>query len=283
MIVAATAGELAAADRETGDVGIVMTMGALHRGHIDLMRAAREAVGADGTVVATIFVNPAQFGPGEDFARYPRTFDDDRAACADAGVDVLFAPDVIEIYGSPDGMPHDAVTVDPGPLGDILEGQSRRGHFRGVLTVVHKLLALADPDLAFFGEKDYQQLVLVGRMVRDLRMRSRVVGVPTVRETDGLALSSRNRYLSAEDRDIATTIPHALETVVATAGHGVDAAVAAGREVVAATAGIALDYLEIVDPDLGPPPEAGPARALIAARVGTTRLIDNMPCWVGQR
>jgi pantoate--beta-alanine ligase len=283
VIVVSSTAELDAIARPRGAVATVMTMGALHRGHTELMRIAREAVGPDGIVIATVFVNPAQFGPSEDFERYPRTLDDDVAASDTAGVDIVFAPSVVEIYGSVEGLSDDSVTVDPGPLGDILEGATRRGHFRGVLTVVNKLLSMTAPDVAFFGEKDYQQLVLIRRMVRDLSMRPRIVGVPTVREPDGLALSSRNRYLSVEERITATTLPHALETVAATTGEGVEAALAAGREVAAATAGIALDYLEIVDPDLGPAPAAGPARALIAARVGTTRLIDNVPCWVGAR
>ena len=281
MKVVTSAPELAAAERGVGESAVVMTMGALHDGHAELMRAARRAVGADGTVIATIFVNPTQFAPGEDFDRYPRTLDDDLAICADCGVDLVFTPSVAEVYGAPGGMPADAVTVNPGPLGDILEGVTRKGHFAGVLTVVHKFLAMTAPDAAYFGEKDYQQLVLIRRMVRDLNMAVRIEGVPTVREADGLARSSRNRYLTEEERSIATTIPHALETVAASLVDGTDVAVAAGREVVAATAGIALDYLEVTDPDLGPAPASGPARALIAVRVGSTRLIDNVPCWVG--
>ncbi len=281
MRVVASVSELAMAERGSGDSAVVMTMGALHDGHIELMRAARREVGVDGTVIATIFVNPAQFAPGEDFERYPRTLEADLAACEDAGVDLVFTPTVSEVYGSPEGLPVDAVTVDPGPLGDILEGVTRKGHFRGMLTVVHKLLAMTGPDVAFFGEKDYQQLVLIGRMVRDLNMPVRIEGVPTVREPDGVARSSRNRYLSSEERVIATTIPHALETVAASLADGVEVAVAAGREVVAATAGIALDYLEVTDPELGPAPVAGPARVLIAVRIGSTRLIDNIPCRMG--
>ena len=281
MRVVASVSELAMAERGSGDSAVVMTMGALHDGHVELMRTARREVGVDGTVIATIFVNPAQFAPGEDFERYPRTLEADVAACEDAGVDLVFTPTVSEVYGSPEGLPVDAVTVDPGPLGDILEGVTRKGHFRGMLTVVHKLLAITGPDVALFGEKDYQQLVLIGRMVRDLNMPVRIEGVPTVREADGVARSSRNRYLSSEERVIATTIPHALETVAASLADGVDVAVAAGREVVAATAGIALDYLEVTDPELGPAPEAGPARVLIAVRIGSTRLIDNIPCRIG--
>lgn len=282
MIVVTSQSELDAADHGSAITATVMTMGALHEGHAELMRAARGVVGADGTVIATIFVNPAQFEPGEDFARYPRTFDDDLAACDEAGVDIVLAPTVAEVYGTSDGLCADAVTVDPGPMGGILEGITRRGHFRGMLTVVHKLLGMTAADVALFGEKDYQQLVLIRRMVGDLNLRVRIVGVPTVREEDGLARSTRNRYLTPEDRSIATTLPHALDTVAATLHAGVEPALAAGREVVAATAGIALEYLEVVDPELGPAPDDGPARALIAARIGTTRLIDNVPCWVGE-
>lgn len=268
---------------EKMQVAVVMTMGALHDGHAELMRTAREHVGSDGFVVATIFVNPAQFGIGEDFARYPRTLESDLALCEQAGVDLVFTPAVDEVYGSAEGMSDTAITVDPGAVGDILEGATRPGHFRGVLTVVHKFLSMTRADVSFFGEKDYQQLVLIRRMVQELNLPVRIEGVATVREADGLALSSRNRYLSDEDRVIATTVPHTLETVVASLDEGVDVAIAAGREVVAATAGIALDYLEVRAPNLGPAPEVGPARVLIAARIGTTRLIDNMACTVARR
>lgn len=281
MRVVTSAAELSDAERGPGHTALVMTMGALHEGHSELLRSARRAVGIDGTVIASIFVNPTQFGPGEDFDRYPRTLDEDLVRCESAGVDLVLTPTVTEVYGDPDGMPAGAVTVDPGPLGDILEGVTRPGHFRGVLTVVHKILSMTAPDAAYFGEKDYQQFVLVGRMIRDLSMGVRIVGVPTVREPDGLALSSRNRYLSSDERRLATTVPHALKTVAASLVDGVDAAVAAGREVVAATAGIALEYLAVTDPELGPAPTRGPARALIAVRVGSTRLIDNVACWVG--
>jgi pantoate--beta-alanine ligase len=234
-------------------------------------------------VIATVFVNPTQFAPGEDFERYPRALDADVALCEDAGVDLVFSPDAVEVYGSSSGLVPNAVTIDPGPLGDLLEGASRAGHFRGMLTVVHKLMCITGPDVALFGEKDYQQLVLIRRMVQDLSMRVEVLAVPTVREADGLALSSRNRYLSAVEREVAASVPHAVETVCACLHEGVEAAVAAGRELVAATPGIALDYLVVTDPELGAAPAAGPARVLVAARVGATRLIDNRECWVGPR
>ncbi len=172
-----------------GRVGVVMTMGALHAGHASLLATARAEV---DHLIATIFVNPLQFGPNEDFARYPRTLETDLAMCAESGVDAVFAPPPTEMY--PTGQP--LVRVDPGPLGTILEGASRPGHFDGVLTAVLKLLNLTRADDAYFGEKDYQQLVLIRTMARDLDLPARIVGVPTVRESDGLALSSRNRYLS---------------------------------------------------------------------------------------
>ncbi|HEY8472233.1 MAG TPA: pantoate--beta-alanine ligase [Natronosporangium sp.] len=266
--VVRTRAELAAARAElAGPVAVVMTMGALHEGHAALLRAARARA---ASVIATIFVNPLQFGPTEDFHRYPRTFDADLAVCGQAGTDLVFAPAREELY--PDGEP--AVRVDPGPLGTVLEGASRPGHFAGVLTVVLKLLHLTAPDLACFGEKDYQQLVLVKAMVRDLDLPVTIVGVPTVREPDGLALSSRNRYLSPAERTRARALSAALRAGAETAAAGGDAAAvlaAAHKEV----RDIDLDYLELTDPGLGPAPATGPARLLIAARVGTTRLIDN--------
>ena len=253
-----------------GRVVLVPTMGALHEGHASLLRAAH----AHGdSAVASIFVNPTQFGPGEDFERYPRTFDADLQVCEREGVDVVFAPTVEEVY--PGGDPQ--VTVDPGPMGSELEGAVRPGHFRGVLTVVAKLLGLVRPDAAIFGQKDYQQLVLIRQMVRDLSMHVRVVGGDTVRERDGLALSSRNAYLSSDDRRTALVLSQALRAGVVAAAEGPDATLAAAREMLAAATGVDLDYLALRSPDLGPAPDHGPARLLVAGRVGTTRLIDNMP------
>ncbi len=181
-------------------------MGALHAGHAGLMARARQEVGADAPVVASIFVNPLQFAPGEDLDRYPRTFDADLKVCEQEGVDIVFAPSVEEVY--PGGDPQ--VTVDPGPLATVLEGKSRPGHFHGVLTVVAKLFGLVRPDVAVFGEKDYQQLALIRRMVYDLCMDIEVVGAETVREPDGLALSSRNRYLDADQRWRAAALARTL-------------------------------------------------------------------------
>ncbi|HCT77747.1 MAG TPA: pantoate--beta-alanine ligase [Micromonosporaceae bacterium] len=261
--VVRTRAELRSARRH-GCVAVVMTMGALHAGHAALFQAARKD--AD-FVIATIFVNPLQFGPNEDLARYPRTFEADLAMCEAEGVDLVFAPPLEEMY--PHGEP--AVTIEPGPLGDELEGAVRPGHFAGVLTVVLKLLNLTAADLAYFGEKDYQQLTLIRGMVRDLEVPVEIVGVPTVREDDGLALSSRNRYLSDDERELAPALSRALQK--SAAQEIADAVLAtAGKEL----AGLTVDYLELRDPALGPPPAHGPARLLVAARVGTTRLIDNI-------
>jgi pantoate--beta-alanine ligase len=261
--------------------GVVMTMGALHDGHAELIRRARAEVGSEGSVIVTIFVNPTQFGADEDFDRYPRTLEEDLRVCELAGADTVFAPTVAEMYGDDAGFRPDSVTVDPGPLADVLEGAFRPGHFRGMLTVVAKLMGLTRPDIALYGEKDYQQLVLIRRMAADLSMPVSILGVPTVRESDGLARSSRNRYLTPEQRQAATAVPQALQRVAASASLGVDAALEAGRELLASQPGLVVDYLEITDPDLGPAPRQGPARTLVAVRVGSTRLIDNMPCTVG--
>jgi pantoate--beta-alanine ligase len=254
---------------------VVMTMGALHEGHATLIREARESVGETGTVLVSVFVNPTQFGAGEDFDRYPRTLETDVVIAEAAGADTVFAPDAEAVYGPARGFEEGSVTVDPGPLGEILEGASRPGHFRGVLTVVAKLLGMTRPDVALFGEKDYQQLVLIRRMVDDLSMPVEVVGVPTVRDADGLAMSSRNRFLSPDERALATAIPRALDTVERCLTDGVDAAVAQGMDVLRGTPGVDVDYLTVTGVDLGPAPVRGPARALIAANVGSTRLIDN--------
>ena len=279
--VLTSAADLRPADSDRRRRAVVMTMGALHDGHAELIRTAREVVGDSGEVVVTIFVNPTQFGAGEDFSRYPRTLDVDLDVCAAAGADIVFAPPATEIYGSAEGFRPDSVTIDAGPLGDLLEGASRPGHFRGVLTVVAKLIGLTSPDAALFGEKDYQQLVLVRRMARDLSLPVDVIGVPTVREQDGLARSSRNRFLGPEERAAAAVVPRALEAAAAAAPDGAEAAVAAGRATIDAVPDVVLDYLVVTDPGLGPPPSAGAARILIAARVGSTRLIDNVAATVG--
>jgi len=263
-----------ARDKHSGRVAVVMTMGALHDGHAALLRAAR----ADADhVICTIFVNPLQFGPNEDFDRYPRAFDADLAVCAAHGVDLVFAPTREVVY--PEGDP--LVRVDPGPLGEVLEGASRPGFFHGVLTVVLKLLHLTRPDVAYFGEKDYQQVTLVRRMVRDLDVPTEIVGVPTVREPDGLALSSRNSYLTPEQRSAALTLSRALFAGRAAAPEGPERALDAARAVLAGQPAVDLNYLVVTDPRLDPAPAAGPARMLVAARVGATRLIDNVALTLG--
>ena len=259
------------------DIAVVMTMGALHEGHAELIREARRAA---QHVILTIFLNPLQFGPKEDLSRYPRTFDDDMAIATAEGVDVVFAPTPDVVY--PDGDP--GVRVSAGPLGDVLEGKSRPGHFDGVLTVVGKLLHLTGARRAFFGQKDAQQLLLIKRMVRDLDFGVDVVSVPTVREHDGLALSSRNTYLTESDREVALCLNRALTRGSAVAAYGPSAIRRAAREVLVEEPLALVDYLVLVHPStLQDVPEwyRGEALLAVAARVGTTRLIDNTPILVG--
>jgi pantoate--beta-alanine ligase len=252
-------------------VVFVPTMGALHEGHRELIRHARRAPGS-AVVVVSIFVNPLQFGPSEDLDRYPRPLDDDLEACREEGVELVFTPGVDDMY--PAGAD---TTVAPGRLGDELEGAARPGHFAGVLTVVAKLFHIVAPDVAFFGEKDYQQLVLIKKMARDLAFPPAVVGVPTVREEDGLALSSRNVYLSREDRPRAATLQRALAAGATVSARGASAVLDTARAVLADEPALRVEYLELRDPELGLDPRTGPARLLVAARLGTTRLIDNVP------
>ena len=257
-------------------VTLVPTMGALHEGHRELMRRARTIPGS--TTVVSIFVNPRQFGPEEDFDRYPRAFEGDLEMCREEGVELVFAPEVDAMY--PEGF---STSIDPGPLGDELEGAIRPGHFAGMLTVVNKLFAIVVPDVAFFGEKDYQQLTLIRRMVRDLDIDVHVVGVPTVREEDGLALSSRNAYLGDEERRAAVALSAAISAGQYAGEQGPAAVLDAARAVLSAEPGLQVDYLELRDVDLGPTPDIGPARLLVAARAGTTRLIDNAAVSVVRR
>jgi pantoate--beta-alanine ligase len=274
LTVVRTREELAAALGRTrsGRVALVPTMGALHAGHAALVAGARRAVGRADAVVVSIFVNPLQFGPGEDLDRYPRTFEADLEVCAEQGADLVFAPTVEEVY--PGGDPQ--VGIEPGPLGSVLEGASRPGHYRGVLTVVAKLFGLVRPDVAVFGEKDYQQLVLVRRMAADLCMGVEVLGAATVREAGGLALSSRNAYLSGAEREAALALSRALRAGAAVGRDGGGAVLAAARAVLAEEPAVELDYLALTSPRLEDPPARGEARLLVAARVGTTRLIDNL-------
>jgi pantoate--beta-alanine ligase len=319
---------------------VVMTLGALHEGHAANVRAARERVGPGGLVVVTVYVNPLQFGPGEDFDRYPRTLDADVALAGAAGADLVFAPGDSVVY--PGGEPR--VRISAGEMGSRLEGASRPGHFDGVLTVVAKLLHLTRPGLAFFGEKDAQQLALIRRMVTDLSFPVEIVGIPTVREEDGLALSSRNRYLSPAERATALAVSRALfaardrltaegalrarvaaappegheraagraaglaalhEARASADAHAVAVAAADGagdpgrltspgsaraaartvlQEAAALDPPLRLDYLALVDPaDFTEVPDghAGEAIMAVAARVGTTRLIDNIRLTLG--
>jgi len=253
-----------------GEVAVVMTMGALHEGHLALVRAARRRA---RTVIVTVFVNPLQFGPSEDFARYPRTLDQDLKRCEQAEVDIVFAPAVEEVY--PGGEPK--VRITPGPMGEVLEGTHRPGHFSGMLTVVNKLINMTGPDCAFFGEKDAQQLALIRRMAVDLNLPVEIIGVPTVREPDGLALSSRNRFLSGEQRTSALSLSRAL--FAGGRQRTPDRIRAAARAILDDTA-VELDYLALVDPADFTEVDAayrGPAVLAVAAKVGSTRLIDNLP------
>jgi pantoate--beta-alanine ligase len=256
LVVARTRAELASAlSVLPAPRRLVPTMGALHAGHAQLLRAAGPGA------VLSVFVNPLQFGAGEDLDRYPRTFDADLALAASQGVAVVFAPGVDDVY--PDGSPE--VTVQAGPLGSVYEGASRPGHFDGVLTVVAKLFGLVRPDVAYFGQKDAQQLALVRRMVRDLDVPVRIAEVPTVREADGVALSSRNAYLSDDERDAARAIPRALET----------GSLAQARAVLAAEPRLRVDYCDLVGTETFAPVARPPGRLVVAAYAGTTRLIDN--------
>ena len=256
--------------RHTGRrVMLVPTMGALHDGHLALVRAAKRVPGA--VVVVSIFVNPLQFGPTEDLDAYPRTLDADLELLRDEGVEVVFTPTAAAMC--PDG---ERTTVQPGPLGSELEGATRPGHFAGMLTVVLKLLQIVRPDRAFFGEKDYQQLVLIRQMVADLNVDVQIVGVPTVREADGLAMSSRNRYLSPEERELAGALSSALLAGMYAGSGGATQVLDTARAVLDEVPTIDVDYLELRGPNLEPAPPFGPARLLIAARLGGTRLLDNI-------
>jgi pantoate--beta-alanine ligase len=253
-------------------VGLVPTLGALHAGHASLIRAARAGCAA---VAVSIFVNPTQFGPNEDFARYPRTFDADCALAEAEGADVIFAPTVDEIY--PSGA---STFVDVGSLGERLDGLSRPGHFRGVATVVAKLFIAAEPDRGYFGQKDAAQVAVLRRMTADLRLATEIVVCPTIRDPDGLALSSRNIYLSPAERTQARTLSRAIREIESLASSGQRnsaALIAAAREIFAAEPAIRIDYIALVDWNTLEPVETAAPGALfaVAAHVGATRLIDN--------
>ncbi|UMB72079.1 pantoate--beta-alanine ligase [Mycobacterium paraterrae] len=268
-------GDVSRALRRTGRrVMLVPTMGALHDGHLALVRAAKRVPGS--VVVVSIFVNPLQFGANEDLEAYPRIVEADLELLRGAGVEIAFTPSALAMY--PDGP---RSTVHPGPLGSELEGAARPTHFAGMLTVVCKLMQIVAPDRIFFGEKDYQQLVLVRQMVADLNIDVQVVGVPIVRETDGLAMSSRNRYLEPAQRELASVLSAALLAGSHAAPAGAQAALDAARAVLSAEPTIEVDYLEVRDTALGPAPVTGPGRLLVAARLGTTRLLDNVAIEIG--
>ena len=262
-----------AARRGGQRLGFVPTMGALHEGHLSLVRAARAS---SDVVAASIFVNPTQFGPTEDLAKYPRSFERDCQMLEREGVQYVFAPSVEEMY------PAGAVTwVTVEGLSERLDGRSRPGHFRGVTTVVSKLFHIVEPDRAFFGQKDAAQVAIIRRMVRDSNLPVEIVVCPIVREPDGLAMSSRNAYLSAEDRKRALILSRSLQRVTALIESGVKDAsklASAGRDEIGSESGVRLDYFEIVNPDsLDPVPDISHgAMIAVAAYVGTTRLIDNL-------
>lgn len=279
MRVVRTRAELHDARTESAarTVAFVPTMGALHTGHRQLMARAREDPAA--ALYVSIFVNPLQFGPNEDLEAYPRPLEADLAFCEEAGVDVVFVPSASELYVG--GPP--AVTVSAGELGTILEGRTRPGHFDGVLTVVAKLFNLVRPTTAYFGQKDAQQLALVRRLVRDLDVPTEIVGVPTVRAADGLALSSRNVNLDPEQRTQALVLSRALNVARASGVHGVHAVFEEAQAVLSGAPGVKLDYLELVDADTFGQVDRSTTRGLllIAAWVGGTRLIDNVTLDLG--
>jgi len=254
-------------------LGLVPTMGALHEGHLSLVRAARARC---DVVAVSIFVNPTQFGPNEDFAKYPRSFERDRNLLAKEGVDFIFAPSAEEMY------PAGATTwVTVEGMSDRLCGRSRPGHFRGVTTVVAKLFHIVEPDLSFFGQKDAAQAAIIRRMVRDLNLPVEIVVCPIVREPSGLAMSSRNAYLSAEQKQSALVLYGSLKEIARRFQSGerdTDRLIAAGKQIVAADSSVRLDYLEIVDPETLEPLSivTPPALVAVAAFVGSTRLIDNV-------
>lgn len=261
--------------RATGrQVVLVPTMGALHVGHLELVRQAKRVPGS--VVVVSIFVNPLQFGAGEDLDAYPRTLERDVELLRAVGAQLVFAPSAYGMY--PRGA---RTTIAPGPLGAELEGRSRPTHFAGMLTVVAKLFVLAQPHVAYFGEKDYQQLTLIRQMTQDLNLGVRVVGVPTVRESDGLALSSRNAYLLPEQRSAAVALSAALVAGAHAAKGGIQATLDAAWDVLRTESAVDVDYLEVRGVHLEEAACNGDGRLLVAAKLGTTRLIDNVGVSLG--
>jgi pantoate--beta-alanine ligase len=270
--IATTIAKLPPRDRAKRRV-LVPTMGALHKAHGELIRVAREKTDTDGEVVTSIFVNPLQFEPGSDYERYPRPEKQDEEFCRAAGVDLLFRPSAAEMYAD-----DRSVFVEETSLSTMLEGKSRPGHFRGVCTVVAKLFNILQPDAAVFGEKDFQQLAIIRRMVRDLNYKIDIVAVPTVREADGLACSSRNAYLNPEERKQAAVLRKALVAAKESKNKSAKEIVDCARKIVGETPLARIDYVELVDADTLEPIEALTPNSLLALAVyfGKTRLIDNI-------
>jgi len=252
---------------------LVPTMGALHKAHGELIRVARENAGKEGEVAVSIFVNPLQFEPGSDFERYPRPEKDDEELCLKAGVDLLFRPSATEMYKD-----DRSVFVEENSLANLMEGKSRPGHFRGVCTIVAKLFNILQPDAAVFGEKDFQQLAVIRRMVRDLNYKIDLVAVPTVREKDGLACSSRNAYLNPDERNQALVLRKALLAAKAAAGKSATQLVELARKTIAEAPLARIDYVELVDANTLKPVDSAKPNSLLAVAVyfGETRLIDNI-------
>jgi pantoate--beta-alanine ligase len=252
---------------------LVPTMGALHKAHGELIRVAREAAGKHGEVAVSIFVNPLQFEPGSDYERYPRPEEADEEFCRDAGVDLLFRPSADEVYAA-----DRSTFVEETSLSSTLEGKSRPGHFRGVCTVVAKLFNILAPDAAVFGEKDFQQLAIIRRMVRDLNLKIEIIAVPTVREEDGLACSSRNQYLNAEERKQAMVLHKALQAAKNAGKKSANDVAALAQRVIIEANLARIDYVEVVDAETLKPVEVVRANSvlLLAVFFGKTRLIDNM-------
>lgn len=277
MQIVSSVSEAGAGSHERGKRRVfVPTMGALHRGHGELIRIAREVAGKEGEVAVSIFVNPLQFAPGGDYEKYPRPETDDDDFCRDAGVDILFRPTVEEMYAADFSM-----SVEENSLSNTLCGRSRPGHFRGVCTVVAKLFHILAPHAAVFGEKDFQQLAIIRRMVRDLNFQIEIIGAPTVRETDGLACSSRNQYLSAPEREQAPVLRQALLEAARLVSQGERSAqtiTEAARKIIGSSSLARIDYLEVVDAATLQPIETVGPNSLVALAVffGQTRLIDNI-------
>lgn len=256
-------------------VGTVFTMGALHAGHAELMRVIRQEIGSDGILVVTVFVNPTQFNDKRDLEKYPRDLASDIAFCERQFVDIVFAPEVSEVYPTDKNV----VSINPGELGKILEGESRPGHFAGMATVVNRLLEITKPVVTCFGEKDYQQLAIVREMIKELELSVKVIGVQTVREKDGLAMSSRNQRLTPAQRELAPNLYAAMQIVIRNlqSGKSISESINLAKDWLCSFKEFELDYLTVLSPELSEP-RPGLARILIAAKIGDVRLIDNTEC-----